>query len=205
MTGHAVKMTEDRDRIVVNNKTKAREIVFFKGHTIDVKGLQQGNSRFRFRPTSDRECERAAESAFHLPEVCRQIYTETATLAYHGTIFYFPKREKVSKEINKWSRGLLPAQRNAITDIAVKGSGIADYFRCKSSSPLLDSLPGLERVHIYEIDCIFRVISLYWAMDDMLLFSNHPQQIPDFADWARERMHQIGNKNVEVICYPKGG
>jgi hypothetical protein len=48
-----------------------------------------------------------------LPPVCRQIYVETATLAYSTNTFVVPRGASQTK----WIEALLPAQRNAITKV----------------------------------------------------------------------------------------
>jgi hypothetical protein len=51
--------------------------------------------------------------AFHLHQVCRQMYVETATLAYSINTFKVPRGASQTK----WIEPLLPAQRNAITKV----------------------------------------------------------------------------------------
>jgi hypothetical protein len=51
---------------------------------------------------------RRTPTAFHLPEVCRQIYVKTATLAYKHNTF------KLGIHDREWLRGLLPAQRKRV-------------------------------------------------------------------------------------------
>jgi hypothetical protein len=50
-------------------------------------------------------------SAFHLPEVCRQIYAETATLAYSTNTFL------IGPYTSDWIRALSLTQRRAITRV----------------------------------------------------------------------------------------
>jgi hypothetical protein len=51
--------------------------------------------------------------AFYLQQVCRQIYVETATLAYSTNTFKVPRGASQTT----WIEALLPAQRNAITKV----------------------------------------------------------------------------------------
>lgn len=60
------------------------------------------------RLLKETERERRIPMAFHLPEVCRQIYSETATLAYKLNTF------QVGCPDAAWVQNLLPAQRVAI-------------------------------------------------------------------------------------------
>jgi hypothetical protein len=81
-------------------------------------------------------CPRRQTSAFHLPEVCWQIHTETSTLAYSVNTFIF---RGGWGNLWSWPLGLTEAQRSAITmleldesdlfDICMDGSGfIADIM-----------------------------------------------------------------------------
>jgi hypothetical protein len=49
--------------------------------------------------------------AFHLPEVCRQLYAETAVLAYTLNTFIVDSH---FLDYNTWASKLMPAQRNSI-------------------------------------------------------------------------------------------
>jgi hypothetical protein len=53
-------------------------------------------------------------SAFHLPEVCRKIYSETATLGYSLNTFVITSSHL---NYNNWATGLLLAYRRAIQNI----------------------------------------------------------------------------------------
>lgn len=54
-------------------------------------------------------------SAFHLPEVCRQVYAETSTLAFSVNTFLLGRRA-FSQKYN-WNKTLMLAQRDAITKV----------------------------------------------------------------------------------------
>jgi hypothetical protein len=57
-------------------------------------------------------------SAFHLPEVCRQIYAEVGTLAYSTNTFLSEFYSPLSMH---WVKRLIPAQRDAITSVELGG------------------------------------------------------------------------------------
>lgn len=63
-------------------------------------------------------------SAFHLPEVCRQIYAETATLACSVNTFLISSRKR---ENMLWVKHLSVAQRDAIHAVELNES----YFQFK--------------------------------------------------------------------------
>lgn len=58
-----------------------------------------------------RDATNKSPSAFHLPEVCRQIYAETATMSYALNTFLVDILQ------DTWVTSLLPAQREAIMQI----------------------------------------------------------------------------------------
>jgi hypothetical protein len=77
-------------------------------------------------------------SAFHLPEVCRQIYAETATLAYSTNTFLLYGTE--------WIRALSLTQRRAISRVELVGfqNYLFDY-ECRRSAASLKN-KGLVRL-----------------------------------------------------------
>ncbi|KAF2636344.1 hypothetical protein P280DRAFT_522285 [Massarina eburnea CBS 473.64] len=61
-----------------------------------------------------------ARMQFRLPEVCRQINSEMATLPYSNCIFAFPNFSgKDFHDIKTWSSRLSKGHRNAITDVSI--------------------------------------------------------------------------------------
>jgi hypothetical protein len=105
--------------------------------------------------SSDKEAQGFVKPAFQLPRVCRQIYSETATLAYVLNTFKFD-RETLTKNKGKysgngystmdlWLDRLLPAQIKAIQSLQVSRwywrryvSGLRPAFR--------NRFPGLKWV-----------------------------------------------------------
>jgi len=62
-------------------------------------------------------------SAFHLPEVCRQLYSETATLGYALNTFMWNQDDfagrfvRLCDMLRVWTQKRVPAHINAITDV----------------------------------------------------------------------------------------
>jgi hypothetical protein len=85
--------------------------------------------------------------AFHLPEVCRQIYVEAATLAYSSNIFTVDRRFFLLKN---WARtSLLPAQRDAIAAVELDKDVLRDYLLYQPRRPLVAcGLRNLTHVHV---------------------------------------------------------
>jgi len=108
-----------------------------RGRTLD-QALQQREDSMR--------------SAFYLPQVCRQIYVETASMAYALCTFIVsdsiivPRISLMILEI--WRRRLPLAHANAITAIEMSEDMGSQYFKRDSKVTLKDTFPALELVKI---------------------------------------------------------
>lgn len=84
-------------------------------------------------------------AAFHLPEVCRQIYSEAALTAYQQSIFLFNDPfQRSNTVLNR----LMPVQRRAINSV---GIGVARIYAFMTEHwprvvPMTDKLPNLEYI-----------------------------------------------------------
>jgi hypothetical protein len=130
-------------------------------------------------------------SAFHLPEVCRQIYPETAVLAYKLNIFVIGIG--VGRSNKKWIRKLLPAQRDAITAIAPTEEFLDDDICGTYKKSMKDTFPNLEFIEVTE--SAFSRVMCYgticqdtedfstpekwkgWVIDSGLKMSQHSQHM----------------------------
>ncbi len=82
---------------------------------------------------------------FHIPEVCRQIYAETAIMIYKLNTFdlyYEPERTIM------WSRNMLPAQRNAITSITLDIFFYRNYAKVLGGQSFEAFFPNLKRLEV---------------------------------------------------------
>ena len=97
-------------------------------------------------------------SAFHLPEVCRQIYAETGVLAYSRSTFavgisYLSYRNGISR--------LAPVQRRAITSIELSPAAIrACVYERRMFKPLKTYFPHLRVVVVSRL--ALEVVQLGW-------------------------------------------
>ncbi|KAJ4345259.1 beta transducin [Didymosphaeria variabile] len=85
-------------------------------------------------------------AAIRLREVCRQLYFELSQTAYSGTIFLFNTVH--AQDVRTWAEQLTPAHKNADTDIASYSAWLI-YPVTLPGQPICESLPGLQRVHMY--------------------------------------------------------
>ncbi|KAF3001953.1 hypothetical protein E8E13_007220 [Curvularia kusanoi] len=94
-------------------------------------------------------CPRQSEdlaSAFHLPEVCRQIYSEIALVAYSMSTFAFGTEYLRSRN---GISSLKPVQRRAITSVELEPWGLGCCFRRPNYKLIKDTyFPNLERLII---------------------------------------------------------
>ena len=86
---------------------------------------------------------------FHLPTVCRQIYSESAILGYETNIFEFIAH---SSHTQRWrARDLAPAQRNAITDVSAPWFYVSNVFQLPgAASRIKEWFPNVKRVYVDE-------------------------------------------------------
>jgi hypothetical protein len=85
-------------------------------------------------------------SVFHLQEVCRQIYCETAVLANKLNIFVIDIG--IGRSNKKWIKKLLPAQHDAITVIAPTDEFLDDYICHTYKKSMKEAFPNLEFMEV---------------------------------------------------------
>jgi hypothetical protein len=89
--------------------------------------------------------------AFHLPEVCRQIYTETATLGYAMNTFILPKSLNQRSGLllkRSWLSQRNDAQRSAIVSIEPSRCDAFVYHRGHYLRSFSRHLPSLRKIYI---------------------------------------------------------
>lgn len=104
---------------------------------------------------SDRKTKKL-RSAFHLPEVCRSIYRETAVLGYALNDFVFVgevlklfgRKNGPDGAMQAWAMERIPAQLNAIKSIRPHWMDMLDYIHKDNTQALNQVYPGLERVFV---------------------------------------------------------
>lgn len=191
-----MEVTIDQDRCVFDEEADAYAKMYFKGRAVGPKVHRTALECLEAGP-----CDTPTVlSAFHLPEVCRQIYTETATLAYLGNIFHLQHSYLDGYEFfQEWSDGLIPAQRDAVMDIAVAEEFMESYFFDYPDSLFRDGLPGLKRVHLRDCDlCVFKFMCTE-------CHDRPPSDVvtgEDFKRWIQEMVSEREGDGVEVVFYP---
>jgi hypothetical protein len=83
--------------------------------------------------------------AFHLPEVSRQVYSETATLGYKLNTFIIDFDMAGNKE---HMEALLPGQREAITTLMPETHFFEAYVQDLYRKPLIQMFPNLNRIEV---------------------------------------------------------
>ncbi|KAJ4341963.1 beta transducin [Ascochyta clinopodiicola] len=87
-------------------------------------------------------------AAFHLPEVSRQVYSETALTSYQQNIFMLDYRNLSTR--NSVTR-LMAAQRRAITKVEIGYDVLTHYlsvYECHFVKLITDLLPNLEVIFV---------------------------------------------------------
>lgn len=96
------------------------------------------------------------KTAFHLPEVCRRIYAETATMSYSSNNFSFigevshrfGREDGPDGALEGWCRELLPAQVNAVTCIRPHWHDLQDYLSKVNMRTFKQLFPHLKRLRV---------------------------------------------------------
>jgi hypothetical protein len=128
-------------------------------------------------------------SAFHLPEVCRQIHSETATLGYSLKTFIMPD---AYLNYDNWATSLLPAYRKAIKTIEPEPIGLKYLMDSQLAKKLrLRTFPGLTRIVVSDIAIDY----LSW---------DHKHRSPGLTTDERKeavkaRIHELHGQDLEVI------
>ena len=148
--------------------------------------------------TNDRKAPSVA-SAFRLPEVCRQIYSETATLTYSGCVFQLQAENMEASEFfGHWVGSLLPAQKEVVADVGLSEMFMESYL-FEDPMSFRKGLAGLERVHLRDCDLDVLRFMCTECHDEL---SEEVVTAEDFKAWVRERVAEMEGDGVEVVFYP---
>jgi hypothetical protein len=127
-------------------------------------------------------------SAFHLPEVCRQIYSETAVLGCKLNTFVITTSHLNYKN---WAIGLLPVYRRAIQSIEPDTEYLATLVDGFARPLKLRVFPGLTTIIVSDI-----------ALDCLL--HKYKRKYPGYTtdDWkslVERKIHENHGQDLEVI------
>ncbi|KAF2831131.1 hypothetical protein CC86DRAFT_463099 [Ophiobolus disseminans] len=134
-------------------------------------------------------------TAFHLPEVCRQIYCDTAIMAYQRHIFIVDSFDL--GEESQFIAALLPAQRNAVVAVGPKTRFFESYVSNHYGKVFRKRFPGLKRIEVAP-DALSLIQS----------FNRHEDKNGSWSDeewkqWAVEKVQQREGDDVEVVFTEK--
>ncbi|KAH7399680.1 hypothetical protein BKA66DRAFT_452360 [Pyrenochaeta sp. MPI-SDFR-AT-0127] len=130
-------------------------------------------------------------SGFKLPQVCRQIYAETATLGYKLNTFIL--------EHNNWPKEaighLLLAQKDAVESILLEMTLFESYISSNVGYSIRSRYPNLKRIEVP--DCAFGFKQFPSGNDHWMNASTHGW----WWEWAIEKIQQKEGQNIEIIFY----
>lgn len=169
---YSVKRNSTASRLLSLNKIIRLKIWEYAmgGHTIEIRSrkaqvAEDGTATSSFPSIGSQYTSKVAhygpkrtqpKTAFHLPEVCRQIYTESATIGYSTNQFAFigEVEVKYGREdgpdgaLEGWCRELLPAQVNAVTCIRPHWHDLQDYLSTENMRAFKQLFPHLKQIRV---------------------------------------------------------
>jgi hypothetical protein len=113
------------------------------------RGPRQGKAAGGARYTAIDGRAEVASSAPYLPETCRQVYIDTATLAYSLNIFYLGVLHDMNVSLKHLSQ--FPALKHAIRAIEV-GQAISVWYNVRKAPFLKPHFPQLKQLSIRTSD-----------------------------------------------------
>ncbi|KAH7076356.1 hypothetical protein BKA63DRAFT_564750 [Paraphoma chrysanthemicola] len=134
-------------------------------------------------------------TAFHLPEVCRQIYSETATLAYALNTFIIDFDTGGNKDLIK---NLLPAQKNAIRSVMPQFIFFERYVACEYGDVYKRSfkaiIPHLKRVEVPK-----DAIRLIKTFNGSRVDPARSWTVEKWQQWVVEQVQKKEGDDIDVV------
>lgn len=141
---------------------------------------------------------RRVQSAFHLLEVCRQVYSETATLGYSLNIFTFKELSFCApfEFVKSWATSLTSAHRDAIKEIELTPYTFEEYTDRGCKVKLSEIFPGLKRIRVN--DSVVSLVSVYGNWDED---AQRPakEEREGWKNWMRKKVKQKEGDDVQLI------
>jgi hypothetical protein len=138
-------------------------------------------------------CPVRQRGAFHLPEVCRQIYIETATLAYSSNIFLV---DSDSLSCQNWARKKISlAQRDAIVRVEMDYGALFKQLFGVPASLRLRGFRNLTHIHVplrMQHEQVLKHLSIYPALYDLDLAEEYPTI-------CEAKLKEIDGSDIEVV------
>jgi hypothetical protein len=142
-----------------------------------------------------RHQEMKVPSAFHLPEVCRQVYSETAILGYSSNTLLLPRQHSFPRN---WATGLLPAYRRAITRVEPEPRYLCELVGGhKGLRPIKTlGLPGLITIVVSRMALSY-VSSYYrdYESDE----DEEDETDEEWQQWIKEMIKKSHGDDIEVV------
>jgi hypothetical protein len=133
-------------------------------------------------------------AAFHLPEVSRQIYSETAMLTYTSNTFavtYYTIRN-FGRSKKSWPASLLLAHQRAVRTVILTWDHIWDCMQCFSwVNPIRKGFPNVEKIIITATGVEY-VRELEWETED-------PEQEMTREQWQHRIAGSLRNVHGDDI------
>lgn len=136
-------------------------------------------------------------SAFHLPEVCRHIYAETALMSYRGNVFIYDVRHL--KPMNR----LLLVQRRAITSIEPYAEALEELTSSTGypGSVSWKLLPSLVTIYVsnvaieaLELDTVTQWVDECQPGERLRILATN-----EWTTWEQQRLQRRGGGDIKVI------
>jgi hypothetical protein len=147
---------------------------------------------------SDRDCCAIRQlGAFHLPEVCRQVYIETATLSYSSNIFLVGPGSMVYKN---WSKQkILLAQRDAIARVELEYNILDDQiYRHNYLNRSLKQRGFRNLTHIHVPLRTRNLLVKDWRRFNYRYVPDL-EEPKEFLTWCETRLKQIEGSDLVVV------
>jgi hypothetical protein len=135
--------------------------------------------------------------AFHLPEVCRQVYIETATLSYSTNIFLVGSESLLCKN---WARKeILLAQRDAITKVELGFEILTRHYFSTYVWPASLRRRGFRNLtHVY-ISCHTRKVSVKKWRRHLYLWELHLKGSKELLTWCEAKLREKEGSDLVVV------
>jgi hypothetical protein len=135
--------------------------------------------------------------AFHLPEVCRQVYIETATLSYSSNVFLVGPGSMVYKNWSK--KKTLLAQRDAIARVELEYDILDDQiYRCHSLGRSLKQRGFRNLTHIHVPLRTRNLLVKGWRKFHFT-YTPDLEEPEEFLTWCETRLKQIEGSDLVVV------
>jgi hypothetical protein len=135
-------------------------------------------------------------AAFHLPEVCRQVYIETSMLSYSSNIFLVGEESLICRN---WAKGeILLAQRDSITrvelELDILNTQLWKTHRRPTYSLKQRSFRNLTHIYVsFHTQKLLVKDSIHWMLD------RDVTDISKLLTWCEKKLKDIEGSDLVVV------